>query len=59
MNRLRIRRCTINVFWSMIYCLLLGYVCYLNLSVQGLTQKVEELAIVVNPNETKNENMVS
>ena len=59
MNRFSIRRCTINVFWSVIYCLLLGYVCYLNLSFQGLTQKIEKLAVVVDLNETKHGNVVS
>ena len=59
MNRFSIRRCTINVFWSIIYCLLLGYVCYVNLSIQGLTQKIEKLAVVVDLNETKHGNVVS
>ena len=51
MNRLILRRLVVNIFWTLVYGLVIGYICYYNVFnerqlVAGLEEKVVETIII-------------
>ena len=57
MNRLILRRLIVNIFWTIIYGLVIGYICFYNVFnekqiVNNLENKVVQ-TIILNENYTK------
>ena len=57
MNRLILRRLVVNIFWTLVYGLVIGYICYYNVFnerqlVNNLEEKVVE-TIVLHQNYTE------
>ena len=57
MNRLILRRLVVNIFWTLVYGLVIGYICYYNVFnerqlVTGFEEKVVE-TIIIQGNYTK------
>ena len=57
MNRLILRRLVVNIFWTLVYGLVIGYICFYNVFnekqiVNNLEDKVVQ-TIVLNENYTK------
>ena len=57
MNRLILRRLVVNIFWTLVYGLVIGYICFYNVFnekqiVNNLEDKVVQ-TIILNENYTK------
>ena len=57
MNRLILRRLVVNIFWTLLYGLVIGYICFYNVFnekqiVNNLEDKVVQ-TIILNENYTK------
>ena len=57
MNRLILRRLVVNIFWTLVYGLVIGYICFYNVFnekqiVNNLEDKVVQ-TIMINENYTK------
>ena len=57
MNRLILRRLVVNIFWTLVYGLVIGYICFYNVFnekqiVNNLEDKVVQ-TIMLNENYTK------
>ena len=57
MNRLILRRLVVNIFWTLVYGLVIGYICFYNVFnekqiVNDLEDKVVQ-TIILNENYTK------
>ena len=57
MNRLILRRLVVNIFWTLVYGLVIGYICFYNVFnekqiVNNLQDKVVQ-TIILNENYTK------
>ena len=57
MNRLILRRLVVNIFWTLVYGLAIGYVCFYNVFnekqiVNNLEDKVVQ-TVILNENYTK------
>jgi hypothetical protein len=57
MNRLLLRRFTVNVFWTLVYGSIIGYVCYYNVfNEREIANKLENSvvhSVVIQENNTK------
>ena len=60
-NRLQLRRCTVNIFWSLIYGCLVGYVLYLNVAAfikaNNKTNQIRDL--ILNDSQAENRTLKS
>ena len=57
MNRLILRRLVVNIFWTLVYGLVIGYICFYNVFnekqiVNNLEDKVVQ-TVILNENYTK------
>ena len=57
MNRLILRRLVVNIFWTLVYGLVIGYICFYNVFnkkqiINNLEDKVVQ-TIILNENYTK------